>query len=248
MIQQAALLRPWISSSRSGLLTSNLKYTSSVGCPRLHRNLCTSSIYRKYEHPEIAPEDEQFIVRSPYSDVEIPEVNLADHVWADIDQWPERTALICGMTGREYTYEMAYGMSKKFGSALIQQLGAKKGDVLCMVVPNIPEFPIAFLGACGVGVTLTTMNPTYRPEEIARQLEMSGSKFVITIGLFLENIKQAAYIYGGIEKIIVLGMDETPEDCISFLQMEIAKISIHMKILLCCHFLLEQQGHQKVSA
>ena len=34
MIQQAALLRPWISSSRSGLLTSNLKYTSSVGCPR----------------------------------------------------------------------------------------------------------------------------------------------------------------------------------------------------------------------
>jgi hypothetical protein len=198
MIQQAALLRPWISSSRSGLLTSNLKYTSSVGCPRLHRNLCTSSIYRKYEHPEIAPEDEQFIVRSPYSDVEIPEVNLADHVWADIEQWPERTALVCGMTGREYTYEMAYMMSKKFGSALIN-MGAKKGDVLCMVVPNIPEFPIVFLGACGVGVTLTTMNPTYRPEEIARQLEMSGSKYVITIGLFLENIKQAAYIYGGIE-------------------------------------------------
>ena len=66
------------------------------------------------------------------------------------------------MTGREYTYEMAYGMAKKFGSAMLR-MGAKKGDVLCMVVPNIPEFPIAFLGACGVGVTLTTMNPTYRP-------------------------------------------------------------------------------------
>jgi acyl-coenzyme A synthetase/AMP-(fatty) acid ligase len=69
---------------------------------------------------------------------------------------------ICGMTGREYTYEMAYGMSRKFGSAL-KRLGAKKGDCLCMVVPNIPEFPIAFFGAAGVGVTLTTMNPTYRP-------------------------------------------------------------------------------------
>ena len=66
------------------------------------------------------------------------------------------------MTGREYSYEMAYGMSRKFGSALLR-MGAKKGDVLCMVVPNIPEFPIAYLGACGVGVTLTTMNPTYRP-------------------------------------------------------------------------------------
>merc|ERR1711981_750066 len=219
MIQQAALLRPWISSSRSGLLTSNLKYTSSVGCPRLHRNLCTSSIYRKYEHPEIAPEDEQFIVRSPYSDVEIPEVNLSDHVWADIDQWPERTALICGMTGREYTYEMAYGMSKKFGSALIQQLGAKKGDVLCMVVPNIPEFPIAFFGAAGVGVTLTTMNPTYRPEEIARQLENSQAKYILTIGLFLQNIKQACELYGGVEKIIVLGMDDKPDDVLGFIEM-----------------------------
>ena len=45
------------------------------------------------------------------------------------------------MTGRSYTYEMAHGMSKKFGSALLR-LGANKGDVLGMVVPNIPEFPI----------------------------------------------------------------------------------------------------------
>ena len=66
------------------------------------------------------------------------------------------------MTGRQYTYEMAYNMSKQFGSALIR-MGAKPGDVLAMVVPNIPEFCIAYLGACGVGVTLTTMNPTYKP-------------------------------------------------------------------------------------
>ena len=66
------------------------------------------------------------------------------------------------MTGREYTYEMACTTSKKFGSALLR-IGAKKGDVMGMVVPNIPEFPIAFLGATGVGVSLTTMNPTYRP-------------------------------------------------------------------------------------
>ena len=42
-------------------------------------------------------------------------------------------------------------------------MGAKKGDVLAMVVPNIPEFCIAYMGAAGVGVTLTTMNPTYKP-------------------------------------------------------------------------------------
>ena len=45
-------------------------------------------------------------------------------------------------------------MARKFGSSLLR-MGAKKGDVMGLVVPNIPEFPIVFLGASGVGVTLT---------------------------------------------------------------------------------------------
>ena len=56
-------------------------------------------------------------------------------------------------------------------------------------------------------------------EEIARQFENSQSKYVLTIGLFLENIREAAKMYGKIEKIITLGMEETPEDCLSFIQM-----------------------------
>ncbi len=122
------------------------------------------------------------------------------------------------MTGRQYTYEMVYGLSTRFGSALLR-MGAERGDVLGMVVPNIPEFPIAFFGACGVGVTLTTMNPTYRPEEIARQLENSQASFVITIGMFLPNIRQACELYKGVKKIIVIGMEQTPDDCVSFMHM-----------------------------
>ena len=157
-----------------------------------------NTIYRtKYTYPKIPQEDEKFVIRSPYSDVEIPEINLADFVWQNVDKWPENVALVssfyylilfasvhvnayenvcrhafsytflisiqvCGMTGRQYTYEMAHNMSKQFGSALLR-MGAKKGDVLAMVVPNIPEFCIAYLGAVGVGITLTTMNPTYKP-------------------------------------------------------------------------------------
>ena len=56
-------------------------------------------------------------------------------------------------------------------------------------------------------------------EEIARQLENSGAKYILTIGLFLPNIRQACEIYTGIEKIIVLGMEEKPDDCASFIEM-----------------------------
>ncbi len=122
------------------------------------------------------------------------------------------------MTGRQYTYEMVHGLSRRFGSALLR-MGAQRGDVLGMVVPNIPEFPIAFLGACGVGITLTTMNPTYKPEEIARQLENSGCSYVMTVGPFLPNIRQACELYKGIKKIIVIGMETTPDDCASFMNL-----------------------------
>ena len=121
------------------------------------------------------------IFRSPYPDIEIPEVNLADFVFENVSHYPDNTALVCGMTGRQYTYEMTEQLASKFGSAM-RRLGAEKGDVIAFILPNIPEFPIAFLGCAGAGITVTTMNPTYKAEEIARQLENSGAKFILTIG------------------------------------------------------------------
>ena len=50
-------------------------------------------------------------------------------------------------------------------------------------------------------------------------MKKSGARYVITIALFLDNIRAACAHYSGIEKIIVIGADETPEDCVSFLSM-----------------------------
>ncbi|XP_040583770.1 uncharacterized protein [Lepeophtheirus salmonis] len=191
------------------------------------RRLRTSCSYLKakqsYGHfgaPLIKPGEEKLIQYSPYEEVELPSIPYADFIWENLEDYKEREALVCGMTGRTYTYEMVHSLSQKFGSALLR-LGAKKGDVMGLVVPNIPEFVIAFMGCASIGVTLTTMNPTYRPEEIARQLDNSGAKYVMTIGLFLQNIKQSCEIYSGIQKIIVIGMEETPSDCKSFMEMAI---------------------------
>ena len=37
--------------------------------------------------------------------------------------------------------------------------------------------------------------------------------FVVTIEMFLPNVKMAAELCGGIEKIIVIGMEKTPTEC-----------------------------------
>lgn len=209
-------------SSLTKASSCGLRSAAVLGASDRRRGLHLSAavLYKGQSKPlgKILPKEEKFIVRSTLSDVVIPESNLADFVWENIDEHADLQALVCGMTGRSYTYGMAHGMSRKFGSALIRA-GATKGDVMGVVLPNIPEFPIAFLGAVGVGVTVTTMNPTYRPEEIARQLENSGATFVVTIEMFLQNIKQACDIYGKIKKVIIIGGPEAPEGCVSFAEM-----------------------------
>ena len=81
------------------------------------------------------------LCRSPYPDVDIPEQNVADFVFEHVDQYGDLPALVCGMSGRQYTYEMFRDSAIKFGSSL-RRMGAKKGDVVALLLPNIPEFPI----------------------------------------------------------------------------------------------------------
>lgn len=75
--------------------------------------------------------------------------------WLWIDSRKE-----CGITGRKYTYDKVRDLSRRFGSALVR-MGFKRGEVLGMVLPNLPEFPIAMLGAAGIGMPVTTVNPIY---------------------------------------------------------------------------------------
>ena len=55
----------------------------------------------------------------------IDEVNLAEFVWKDVDKFPDHVALVCGETGRSYTYRAARDKAQRFGSSLLR-IGAKK--------------------------------------------------------------------------------------------------------------------------
>ncbi len=93
---------------------------------------------------------------------------------------------------------------RRFGSSLVR-MGFKKGEVLGLVLPNLPEFPIALLGAAGIGMPVTTVNPIYTPEEIARQLQNSGTTVVVTIPQMADTLRQVASMCPEIRRLIVVG-------------------------------------------
>ncbi len=146
------------------------------------------------------------IYRSPYPDVEIPEMTLYEYVFQNATDYLDKAALIDGASGRTLTYGQLMGASHKMAAGLHQR-GFQKGDVFAIYSPNIPEYAIAFYGTGLVGGIVTTINPLYTTDELAHQLNDCGARFLVTIPLFLDKALEAAK-QSGIEEVFVFGEAE----------------------------------------
>ena len=130
------------------------------------------------------------VYTSPYSDVEIPDVGIHQLILDSADRNGERMAVIDGPTGRSMTYTQLADAIRRFAGGLAAR-GFGKGDVLAVISPNLPEYAVVFHGTCLAGGTVTTVNPTYGAQEIAYQLRDAGACLAVTIGMFLEAVKEA---------------------------------------------------------
>ena len=87
----------------------------------------------------------------------------------------------------EITFSELFRLTSAFGSAL-KDAGIQKGDHITIVLPNIPEFVISYMGIIGIGAVVTTVNPSYTSRELAHILKDSDSK-----GLVIEDKKSGNY-------------------------------------------------------
>ncbi|MBI3790846.1 MAG: 4-coumarate--CoA ligase family protein [Gemmatimonadetes bacterium] len=150
------------------------------------------------------------IIRSPHPDIAIPDLALVPYVFRDVAQYPDRTAITCGVTGRSYTFGQLYGAIRAFAAGLHAK-GYAKGDVIGIVSPNVPEYAIAFMGPTLIGALASTVNPIATADEIATQFRDSRAKMIVTIPLMLEKCREAAAKCGNPE-VVVFGEapDATP--------------------------------------
>ncbi|XP_071079909.1 uncharacterized protein [Haliotis cracherodii] len=130
------------------------------------------------------------IVRSPFPDEDIPNVNFAQYVLEMMQPYAKLTATVDVPTGRSYTYSELQEAAIKVASA-ITRLGYTKGDVIAIFSANVPEYCILILAAAWCGIVVTPANPSYTAGELARQLEMSKARAVFTIAPLLPTVKEA---------------------------------------------------------
>ncbi len=125
-------------------------------------------------------------------------------------QNPDRTAII--YHDLMLTYREVVSMVNSTANGL-HNLGLKKGDHICLLTTNRPEYTITFIGAASIGVVVSPMNPAYKEREIAYQLENSESKAILIQRELLPLLQfvLAQKSLPNLKHIIVTG-DKVPED------------------------------------
>ncbi|MFI5283030.1 MAG: 4-coumarate--CoA ligase family protein [Candidatus Dormibacterales bacterium] len=143
------------------------------------------------------------VFRSPHPDLNIPNVALTPFVLARAQELGPKVAIVEAPTGRSYTYGEINAGVRRFAAGLHAR-GFRKGDVLAILSPNLPEYPIAFHGVATAGGVITTLNPTYTADEIAYQLNDSRARLLVTIPPLLPKAQEAA-AKSKVEEIVVFG-------------------------------------------
>lgn len=82
--------------------------------------------------------------------------------------------------GRSYSYGEIHGEARRFAAGLAQA-GIVKGDRVGLFLPNVPIYAAAYYGAMMAGAVVVNFSPLYTVEELAWQVEDSGTRLLVTL-------------------------------------------------------------------
>ncbi|XP_004531120.1 4-coumarate--CoA ligase 1 [Ceratitis capitata] len=167
-------------------------------------------------------DEEGYIKQSPFDPVEPVNLTVDKYVWRDLKKFENDVATLCVISGRQYTYAQLRDTSAAFAIRLQNNFKLARGDTLAICLPNMPEYPIAVLGAIEAGLTVTTVNPIYTAEEISRQLQTSNSKFIVGTSLGYGVLKEACVLAQKQIPIAVIRFqpdEELPDGALDFMEI-----------------------------
>jgi len=111
------------------------------------------------------------------------------------DAYPSLVALLdeSFKKHRELSAYRFMGRSISFGevdeqsralAAYLQSLGLVRGDRVALMMPNVPQYPVAVAAVLRAGFVVVNVNPLYTPRELEHQLKDSGAKAIVVIENF----------------------------------------------------------------
>jgi len=91
--------------------------------------------------------------------------------------------------GGKLTFSQVDTLSTNFAAYLQQKLGLKKGERIAIQMPNLLQFPIAFIGALKSGLVVVNTNPLYTPREMEYQFKDAAISAIVIVENFAFNLE-----------------------------------------------------------
>ena len=102
---------------------------------------------------------------------------------------PTKTAVVAGDTTLDYA--TLDRLARMFAGAL-RDLGVRPGQHVALVLPNVPQFTVAYFGCHYAGNPVVPLNVMLTAEELAYHLDDADVAAVVTCDLFEATVRQAA--------------------------------------------------------
>ncbi len=121
--------------------------------------------------------------------IELPDITLPEFFERTVRDYPANVATI--FFGRRLTYSQIDNMASCFATSL-QGLGVGAGDHVALLLPNCPQFLIAFFGSLKAGAIPVPLNPAYVARELHNIFADASPKIVVAVDGVLQRVREAA--------------------------------------------------------
>jgi long-chain acyl-CoA synthetase len=137
--------------------------------------------------------------------LDYPEVPLFHFLEESTRRFPEKPCTI--FKGAQITYQEMNNLTDRLAAGLVN-LGVQKGDRVGILIPNTPQFVIAYFAVLKAGGVVAATNPMYTEREIKHQANDSGMKLMIVMSNYYEKLKKLQP-ETGIKQLVVTNIKET---------------------------------------
>jgi long-chain acyl-CoA synthetase len=112
--------------------------------------------------------------------------SLADLITEGYRQNADKTAYV--FMGREISFAQVDAESRTM-AAYLQGLGLARGDRVALMMPNVPQYPVAVAAVIRAGCVVVNVNPLYTPRELEHQLRDCGAKAIFVFENFAHTLQ-----------------------------------------------------------
>ena len=113
--------------------------------------------------------------------------SLVELMQESFKKYADRTAY--SFMGRDVTFGQTDRLSQSL-AAYLQGLGLAQGDRVAIMMPNVPQYPVAVAAILRAGYVVVNVNPLYTPRELEHQLKDAGAKAIVIIENFAATLEK----------------------------------------------------------